>query len=97
LLVAHVTHRFQSRKNLLEEGAIIAYSARGANWFVLSGTKGNKTFYSYAAVSPDRMIGLNAIVSPLIYLRRCKERPTVELFGESPGTCPFQINSLGQH
>ena len=34
-----------SRKALVDDRALITYSARGVDWFVLSGTQGDKTFY----------------------------------------------------
>jgi hypothetical protein len=34
-----------SRQRLRDEGVVLTHSARGVDWFVLSGTKGNKIIY----------------------------------------------------
>jgi len=35
----------RSRQRLRDEGVVLTYSARGVDWFVLSGTQGNKIIY----------------------------------------------------
>jgi hypothetical protein len=57
-----------ARKTVLNDGAIITYHARGPNWFVISGTQGDKTFYLRELVS-DRESDIH--VALRLNIRHC--------------------------
>ena len=57
----------------LDRGSVITYEARGKDWFVISGTAGDKIFYEKHLLSH----GMNEdFVSPI---RRRRSKPTIRL------------------